>query len=304
MLFANPQRRPLGELPLSNFVERRPSPVKSDSSPAKIAKAVLSSPPKQAAVSPLRTNSAPTDSPSGRRLFREMLRGRESEVPLDQSPPTETKQTKTRTPVQTTASRIMSPHFPSSPRSPVETAAYLASPAKSSSSVPQSLGRKKDRVRRQLLDEGEGGGSRVASDIRAGSPSPSKMKAEREVALRGSAASLQSSDVGLGILTEEAKGKQREEPSPWTVWKDDEEALQAQLSPTDVSAVPAVDAAADEDDEGQENIQPALHAGPAAPARKKGTGGRLSLLATADELDGEPNTDAEAKRRRVTPQGV
>ncbi|UZJ54756.1 hypothetical protein CBS101457_004076 [Exobasidium rhododendri] len=171
------------------------------------------------------------------------------------------------------------------PQSPVK------SSSASTSAVPQSLGRKKDRVRRSLLDEDEGG----STSIRAGSPSPSKMQAERAIALCSS-----TSSVANGAAVQRGKSS-----GTWTVWQDQDDEIEAANHATDVSGATSSNHSigAQEHTEEKENVKPST-LNSFMTSRKKGTGGRLSLLATADEVEGESTTDTLGKRRKVTPMSA
>lgn len=290
--FTTLRRVPLAELPLRNYIERPPSPLKSYSSPGKIQPAILgvSPKPKSHSPSPSRPSSGVhVDLSSRHQLFRDALRKGDSSNPSSKS--TGTENSRKSSPIEggqgsqtppitspkpvkatTFATPVLSPS--SSSRSLLQRSPLQAWPTKKLvTSAPQSLGKKKERIRRQLLDEDEEGGA----DIRAGSPSPSKMKAEREGALRGSSSS--SSQLK----------EQKQKEVMWTVWQDDDEATDSITEPASL----AVEGGPVEEED-KEN---------AKPSRKKGTGGRLSLLATGDDTEADTTVDVHEKRRRVTPPG-
>lgn len=289
--FVAPRRAPLTDLPLRNYIERPPSPLKSYSSPSKTQSSIAatsSTKPKSHSPSPSRPSSIPLDVSSRHQIFREALRKSDSnlDITLRKSSPSEDQENNSiatrTTPVFASPQAVIavSIRAPSTPRS--SNSDTSQSPNKQSSSqislpkmtssfnVPQSLGKKKERIRRQLLDEDEDG---PAADIRAGSPSPSKMRAERKVALLGDKLAGQGKDF-------------KEKQAMWTVWQDEEANL--------VDEAPCSSAEGEEEDEqDKENVRPVI--------RKKGTGGRLSLLATADDTESEQSFDLHEKRRKVTP---
>lgn len=294
-LFVAPRRVPLTEMPLRNYIERPPSPLKSYSSPSKTQQTSIatssSTKPKSHSPSPSRPSSIHVDVSSRHQLFREALRKSDNAVDTmsRKSSPLEDQENNTsaKTPpifVSPRAVKVTSIRAPSTPvsstssnnQSPIKQASSQTSPLKaaSSTSVPQSLGKKRERIRRQLFDEDEDG---PASDIRTGSPSPSKLRAEREVTLLGDISGRRSKD-------------HKEKQAVWTVWQD-EEAKEASV----VNDLPcsSTDEDKEEMEEDKENIRPVF--------RKKGTGGRLSLLATADDTESEQSFDLQEKRRKVTP---
>jgi hypothetical protein len=279
MPFTTLRRTPLAELPLRNYIERPPSPLKSYSSPGKIQPAILGSPkPKSHSPSPSRPTSIHTDHSARHQLFREAINRVGSPASENKSSPIEDEIASPK-PTKPTSIRQLS--SPSSSlllqRSPL-----LISPSKkaTTSAAPQSLGKKKERIRRQLLDEDEEG-DEASVNIRAGSPSPAKMKAEREDALRGSSISS-------------VKGEKTKE-AIWTVWQDEEVDQSSTFLGTDASS------AVNGEDEDKENMRPSGDFNNTT-GRKKGTGGRLSLLATGDEsMDDVTIADSQEKRRKVTP---
>lgn len=290
--FTQSKRVPLSELPLRAFVSRPPSPIKSYSSPCKIntnSSAAVSRG-SSSNTSPSRTNSLPIDRSSDTTaksyiLFREAIRKADaSDIPLEESRPIETKG-KGRM-----ISVFASPHAVKSTSSSTS-----SSPSKTSQSTSRSsplsfsptkpglhsLARKKDRLRRQLLDEDEEGTALEISS-RPNTPSPRK------------STSLQVLTESKGMnSTQEQASKSRLNPQgiKWEVW---------QGATDDVLVEAGTPQPANEDDEGEEKENVGL-SDSIINNRKKGTGGRLSLLATASEIsDGDQSTDFQGKRRRTT----
>lgn len=173
-------------------------------------------------------------------------------------------------------------------------------------SAPKSLGRKKDRVRvgemaQALMDQDEDMGH-----VRAGSPSPATMKMQRKDALQGSSgpsfamleAAVPAGAMGLGIgstLTAVSSAAALPSALQWTVLADDEalvptpvpHASTTALAPhattpdapplatDDASLASVVVAAEDKENRKPDRVLLQAH-------KRKGTGGRLSLVADAE----------------------
>ncbi|PWN87397.1 hypothetical protein FA10DRAFT_262550 [Acaromyces ingoldii] len=175
-----------------------------------------------------------------------------------------------------------------------------ALPKSAVASVPASLPRKKERVRpdeasRRLLDQdedlpGDSSPEEEEKYVRAGSPSPRKLQEgdgtrHRSTSSFSSISNSSSSGVngtitlglglglGLGDGNLGANNNLGKSNESWTVWEDNAEGGDGVISHIDFST--PVEGADD-----KENLKPSPLI---AAARKKGTGGRLSLLASGEE---------------------
>lgn len=263
-------RTPLGELPVTNYLPRPPSPSKAHTSPTKSGLGSLHS-------SPMRNTSDPMScSPSRRK------NGRVDVFPPSPRPSAEVEVSLERNKNDNSVHMTkplrpsLSPHLPSI-SSPMDAPdVHIAA----QSECPQSLGRKKERVRadevaRVLLDQGED--DDLGPTVRSGSPSPAKLRTQRKEALHGSTCppllstlSQAPAHVGLDLISHSHPSHE----VSWTVLTDACPEEEKQLSNETTYGI----------EEDKENVRP----NPLVlQGRKKGTGGRLSLVATNTVDEGE-----------------